>query len=41
MFRRVATHPATEEAFVGAHRELSDLDDAALGVLAGQSARAA
>jgi ATP-dependent helicase/nuclease subunit B len=40
MFRRVATHPATEEALVGAHRELSDLDDAALGVLAGQSARA-
>ena len=34
MFRRVATHPATEEALVGAHRELSDLDDAALVVLA-------
>ena len=40
MFRRVATHPATEEALVGAHRELSDLDDAALSVLATRSARA-
>jgi len=40
MFRRVATHPATEEALVGAHRELSDLDDVALDVLADQSARA-
>ena len=40
MFGRVATHPATEEALVHAHRELSDLDDAALTVLARQSARA-
>jgi ATP-dependent helicase/nuclease subunit B len=40
MFGRVATHPATEEALVNAHRELSDLDDAALSVLAHQSARA-
>src|SRR5258705_6885849 len=40
MFGRVASHPATEEALVGAHRELSDLDDGALGVLAEQSARA-
>jgi ATP-dependent helicase/nuclease subunit B len=40
MFGRVATHPATEEALVGAHRELSDLDDTALRVLAQQSLRA-
>ena len=40
MFGRVASHPATEEALVGAHRELSDLDEAALTRLAAQSARA-
>ena len=40
MFGRVASHPATEEALVGSHRELSDLDDRALDVLAHQSARA-
>jgi len=40
MFGPVATHPATEEALVGAHRELSDLDDLALDVLAEQSGRA-
>jgi RecB family exonuclease len=40
LFAPVAEHPATEEALVGAHRELSDLDDAALGVLASRSLRA-
>jgi len=40
MFGRVATHPATEEALVAAHRELSDLDDVALDVLATQGGRA-
>ena len=32
-FRPVAEHPATEEALVAAHRELSTLDDAALDAL--------
>ena len=40
MFRRVASHPATEEALVGSHRELSDLDDRALSLLGSQSPRA-
>src|SRR5204863_6204141 len=40
MFGRVASHPATEEALVGSHRELSDLDDRALDLLAEQSPRA-
>ncbi len=40
MFASVATHPATEEALVAAHRELADLDDAQLDVLAAQHARA-
>jgi RecB family exonuclease len=40
MFGPVATHPATEEALVGAHRELSDLDDVTLDVLCAQSSRA-
>jgi hypothetical protein len=35
-FRPVAQHPATEEAVVGAYRELADLDDAQLDVLAAQ-----
>ena len=40
LFAPVAEHPATEEALAAVHRELSDLDDAALDVLARQSARA-
>jgi RecB family exonuclease len=40
LFAPVAAHPATEEALVGAHRELADLDAAALDVLAGQNRRA-
>jgi hypothetical protein len=40
LFRPVAEHPATEEALVAVHRELSDLVDPALDVLAAQSARA-
>jgi ATP-dependent helicase/nuclease subunit B len=40
MFAPVAEHPATEEALVAAHRELADLDDAALDELSAQSPRA-
>ena len=40
LFAPVADHPATQEALVAAHRELADLDDADLAVLAQQSARA-
>ena len=40
LFAPVAAHPATEEALVGAHRELADLDDASLDLLAAQSRRA-
>jgi RecB family exonuclease len=40
LFESVSEHPATEEALVDAHRELSDLDDGALDVLASQSLRA-
>jgi RecB family exonuclease len=40
LFASVAAHPATEEALVGAHRELADLDTAALDVLAAQTRRA-
>jgi RecB family exonuclease len=40
LFAPVAAHPATEEALVGAHRELADLDATALDVLAEQSRRA-
>jgi hypothetical protein len=40
IFAPVASHPATEEALVAAHRELSDLDDAQLDVLASQHTRA-
>src|SRR5947207_3448808 len=40
MFAPVAEHPATEEALVAAHRELADLDDAALHILSAQSPRA-
>jgi RecB family exonuclease len=40
LFRPVAEHPATEEALVAAHKELADLDDAQLDVLAAQSLRA-
>jgi RecB family exonuclease len=40
LFRPVAAHPATEEALVAAHKELSNLDDAQLEVLAAQSLRA-
>jgi ATP-dependent helicase/nuclease subunit B len=40
MFAPVAEHPATEEALVAAHRELADIDDAALDVLSAQSPRA-
>jgi len=40
LFAPVAAHPATEEALVGAHRELADLDTAALDLLAAQSRRA-
>ena len=41
VFAPVAAHPATEEALVAAHRELCDLDDVALDLLAAQHARAA
>ncbi len=40
LFAPVAAHPATEEALVGAHRELADLADASLDLLAAQSRRA-
>ena len=40
LFAPVAEHPATEEALAAVHRELGDLDDRALDVLARQSARA-
>ena len=40
-FRPVAQHPATEAALVAAHRELSNLDDAALDALVRTGARAA
>ena len=40
LFAPVAGHPATEEALVGVHRDLSDLDDPALGALAEKSERA-
>ncbi len=40
MFAPVAEHPATEEALVAAHRELADLTDEQLDVLAAQGARA-
>jgi ATP-dependent helicase/nuclease subunit B len=40
LFRPVAQHPATEESLVAAHRELSNLDDAQLDVLAAQHLRA-
>ncbi len=40
MFAPVASHPATEEALVGAHRQLSDLEEPALALLARQSERA-
>lgn len=40
MFAPVAAHPATEEALVAATAELSDLDDAALSVLAARGERA-
>ena len=40
LFVAVARHPATEEALVGAHRDLSDLDDASLARLAAKSERA-
>jgi len=38
-FAPVAHHPATEEALVAAHRELADLDDAQLDVLAARRSR--
>src|SRR5262249_7779200 len=40
LFATVAQHAATEEALVAAHRELADLDDAQLNILAAQHARA-
>ena len=40
LFAPVARAPATEEALVAAHRELADLDDAQLDVLAAQHHRA-
>jgi ATP-dependent helicase/nuclease subunit B len=40
VFASVASHPATEEALVAAHRELADLDDAQLDLLAQQHPRA-
>jgi RecB family exonuclease len=40
IFAPVAEHPATEEALVAAHRELADLTDEQLDVLAAQSPRA-
>lgn len=39
-FAPVAAHAATEAALVAAHRELRDLDDAALAVLSASSVRA-
>ena len=39
--RRSRNHPATEEALVAVHRELSDLDPAQLDLLAAQHPRAA
>lgn len=41
VFAPVAAHPATEEALVAVHRELSDLDPADLDRLAAQGRRAA
>ena len=41
LFGPVAAHPATEEALVGAYRELRDLPDDALHTLAATSERAA
>ncbi len=41
LFRAVADHPATEAALVATYRELRDLPDAALGLLAGTGRRAA
>ncbi len=41
LFAPVANHPATEEALVAVHRELSDLDPAQLDLLAAQHPRAA
>ena len=40
VFVSVAAHPATEEALVAAHRELADLDEAQLDLLAQQHPRA-
>ncbi len=40
IFAPVATHPATEEALVAAHRELANLDDEQLDALAAQHLRA-
>jgi RecB family exonuclease len=40
LFAPVAEHPATEEALSAAHRDLADLDDGALDLLARQSLRA-
>lgn len=40
LFASVAEHPATEEALVGAHRDLSNLDEPALTRLAARSPRA-
>jgi RecB family exonuclease len=40
IFAPVAEHPATEEALVAAHRELANLTDEELDVLAAQSPRA-
>ncbi|MEM7287844.1 MAG: PD-(D/E)XK nuclease family protein [Actinomycetota bacterium] len=40
-FAAVAEHPTTERRLVEAHRELSDLDEAELAALEGQSRRAA
>ena len=40
LFAPVATHPATEEALVAAHRELANLDGAQLDLLASQHPRA-
>jgi RecB family exonuclease len=40
LFAPVAEHAATEEALVAAHRELANLDEAQLDILAAQHARA-
>jgi hypothetical protein len=40
LFATVAQHAATEEALVAAHRELADLDEAQLDILASRHARA-